>query len=143
MSATGREAAATAPPFVTLAVFCERAEQHADGTLSIHKVLDTFTALPPQPGEAHPSLRVFAVVTLLTSAPFGPHELTLTAQAPGGERAQIASFTIETSHGNAYVGRFIPVEMQFAAAGDYWFDVTWDARVVTRMRLAVSFQNPQ
>jgi hypothetical protein len=126
-------------PYVSVAAFCQRVEQHADGTLTLHRIVDTFTADPPGKGTPYPTVEATAVVTLVTGPPFGSHTLAFRVTAPTGASEELASFPVHTTAAESLAGRVLPIVMPVSQQGDYWFDVIWDDQTVTRMRLRIVF----
>ena len=124
------------PPHVALAVFCSEARQNPDGTLTINHILDRLTvtaAAGPLPTIAP----LVAVIALRCDAIAGAHQLALDVNAPDAGRRRLAALPVDLSAEGDSIARILRIPLQIDRLGVYWFDVRWDERAVTRMRLTV------
>lgn len=124
------------PPYVALAVFCKDARQDPDGTLTINSIVDRITvaeSMTRLPQVAS----VVAVVALRCGAPWGTHQLGLDVRPPTGAARRLAMLPVDTSLERDSVARILRMDFEIQEFGDYWFDVRWDADIVSRMRLVV------
>lgn len=124
------------PPFVALAVFCKEARQHPDGTLTLNNILDRITvtesvAKPPRVAS------VVAVVAFRCAPPYGAHQLGVDVHQPAGAVRRLATLPVDTSPESDTIARILRLDLEIQEFGSYWFDVSWDDRVVTKMRLFV------
>jgi hypothetical protein len=124
------------PPYVALAVFCKEARQHPDGTLTLNHILDRITvteSVATLPRVAS----VVACVALRCAPPYGTHQLGVDVHQPAGAIRRLATLPVETSAERDTIARILRLELEIQEFGSYWFDVSWDDRVVTKMRLFV------
>jgi hypothetical protein len=124
------------PPYVALAVFCQEARQNPDGTLTLSHVLDRVT-VSEQMGRLPRVASLVAVVALRCSAPWGTHQLGIAVHPPDGSMLLMTTLDVDTSAEMYNVARILKMDLKIGHYGNYWFDVRWDDRLVTRMQLSV------
>ena len=123
-------------PHVAIAVFCQEARQHPDGTMTLNNILDRIT-VSEAAGRLPRVASVVAVVALRCTPPYGRHQLGLDVHQPAGAVRRIATLPVDTSPESDSIARILRIDLEIQEFGNYWFDVVWDDRVVTRMRLSV------
>jgi hypothetical protein len=123
-------------PFVTLAVLCESAQQNADGTLTISRILDEIS-VATRTGPALPAIVPVTAVVAIRAADAAAHgDLVVIASDPSNATAEVARFPAALpAHAN--LARVLTLRLQIVRPGDYSFDVTFNGTVLSRMRLAV------
>jgi|RhiMetdeSRZDD1v2_1073273.scaffolds.fasta_scaffold84141_3 hypothetical protein len=123
-------------PYVTMAVFCQEARQHPDGTLTLTNVLDRITV--SEVGGRLPRVApLVAVVGLRCDSAPGTHQIRLDVHQPSGASHRLATLPVEPRAEGDNIARILRINLDIHELGDYWVDVGWDDRVVTRMRLSV------
>lgn len=138
-------------PFVTAALFCERALEEKDGVVSAIRIVDRVTSHIASEGEqdAPPPLRVSitALISLKPGRAVGRYSIGFRPEAPSGAQLAVLKTPVnfDESDGSRGVNLVLPVEIE-AEEGLYWFDVLWiDDRagteeLLTRMPLRVLWQ---
>lgn len=124
-----------AAPYVAVAVFCQHARQNPDGTLTIERVVDRLTVVDPS--RLPQTAGLVAVIALRCEPPWGHHLLSLDVAMPSGAQRSLASLDVETGSHTDTIARILSIDVEVVELGPYWFDVGWDGRVVTRMKLEV------
>jgi hypothetical protein len=141
-------------PYVSLAVFCDRAIQERDGTVSIIRIIDTITttisvettggqSLPPLHG-AIPT-NVHCIVGLKAGTARGRHTLKLVGVSPSGKSAgefveTPILFPEKNEAGVQVIGNVLILATE---PGTYWFSVLLDEVPLTRMPLRIAYQYQQ
>lgn len=132
-------------PFVNMAVFCERALQEIDGSLSVIRVIDQLnvqTMGPDAPDELPPggTMEATLVLVLKPGEARGPQSLQVVLELPDTTRqegpALSVSFTGGPNNGATLV---MPMAIQMNSAGLYWADILVNGRLVTRVPLQVNY----
>ena len=124
------------PPYVALAVFCREARQDPDGTLTLSNIVDRITV--NEAAGRLPRVASFVAVVALRCDPHpGAHRLGLDVRRPGGASQRLALLPVDTSSEGDSIARILRMDLEIQEFGDHWFDVSWDDRVVTKMRLSV------
>jgi hypothetical protein len=132
---------AEAGPFVAMAVFCQRLDRQADGTVDVVGVVDG-VRLTPRGDEVwgEPAMiRLLGLVAVRAGTLRGRHVLSLKGHFPDGAEGAALTRTIDfTDHAPGATISF-PIELEARDAGLYWFDVFFDERPLTRIPLIVEF----
>jgi hypothetical protein len=133
-------------PYVQLAAVCDKVLQEADGTLSLIRVIDRFTvtAHGPGPGELpaelpEGNLDVTLVVALKADDARGRYPISLRIQQPSGAYLPERSFDAMFEGGERGVNLILRLQLE-ALEGLYWFDVSMNERLLTRVPLRIIYQ---
>jgi hypothetical protein len=131
-------------PYLQMAVICERALQEKDGVLSIIRVIDRFTVTAAggtAPPEMPSSVISFTIViTLKAGAIHGRYNLKLSATAPSGKTLSELSTGILLEGEDRGVNGLFNLQMPVTEEGLYWFDVSFENQLLTRMPLRLVYQ---
>ncbi len=135
-------AATSAGPFVSMAVFCERLDRQPDGTVDVIGVVDGVSLSAEDPGgdafdAAAPVVRLLGLVSIRAGDARGRHTLSLKAHFPDGELGATLSRPIELTDQAPGATIGFPFELEARDTGIYWFDVAFDATLLTRIPLVV------
>jgi len=133
-------------PFVTVATFCERVLEEADGVSSLVRMVDRYLIeRMPDVVMAPGTKAAFDTVLFVNikSGDFrGPAEVTVKLRAPSGRESLkmvSAPLTFEGGEqGNTVVIRLTIVPEE---TGIYWADVEVDGRLLTRAPLRVEWRS--
>jgi hypothetical protein len=126
-------------PFVAMAVFCQRLDRQADGTVDVVGVVDGVSVAPPDvdPLAAPAMIRLLGLVSVRAGALRGRHVLSLKAHFPGGEQGPALVRPIEFTDLAPGATLSFPLELEARDAGLYWFDVFFNDHPLTRIPLIV------
>jgi hypothetical protein len=130
-------------PYVAMAVFCERLDQQPDGTVDVLGVVDgvSLSRDADRGGsaidEGAPVVRLLGLVSLRAGDARGRHTLSLRAHFPDGELGATLARPIELTDRSPGATIGFPFELEARDTGTYWFDVTFDDRLLTRIPLVV------
>lgn len=131
-------------PYVQVAAICEKALQEADGVLSLIRVVDRFIisvqgkeapAELPQGGQ----LPLTFVVVLKSDDARGRHPVCLRVQQPNGVFLEERSFDVMFEGEDRGVNLIIQLTLE-PIEGLYWFDVSVNDTLMTRVPLRVIYQ---
>src|SRR6185312_10905474 len=136
--------ASSGGPYLLMAVLCERAQQDQYGSFSVMNVLEQLVAGTDSPDapEAMPTFRFQGslAVSFASGDANGDHTLSIVPVEPSGERLETVSQVIHL-RGEDHRATFVSnVSMDITAEGVYWFEVSLDMRVVTRIPLKIRYE---
>jgi hypothetical protein len=133
-------------PYVQLAAFCEKVLREADGALSLIRVIDRLTVTAHGPGSGElpaelpeGNLHVTLVVTLKADDARGRYPISLRVQQPSGVYLPERSFDAMFEGEERGVNLILDLQVE-ALEGLYWFDVSINERLLTRIPLRVIYQ---
>jgi hypothetical protein len=133
MSATSQ-----AGPYVALAVFCTRIDRQTDGSTDVVGVVETLNLDSPfSPPMTNNSLMMTAVVSVRGDTMRGAYPLAIRGHYPDGTPGTTLSQLIEFSDAQPTATIALPIQIAIGELGEYWFDVTLDQQLLTRVRLDV------
>ena len=133
MSATSQ-----AGPYVALAVFCTRIDRQTDGSTDVVGVVETLNLDSPfSPPITNNSLMMTAVVSVRGDTMRGAYPLAIRGHYPDGTPGTTLSQLIEFSDAQPTATIALPIQIAIGELGEYWFDVTLDQQLLTRVRLDV------
>jgi hypothetical protein len=129
-----------AGPFVAMAVFCQRVDRQADGTVDVIGVIDGLHVGRPEDTpdpESPPVVRLMGVISIRAGEARGRRTIGLLAHFPDGALGATLSRLIVLSDDSPGATVSVPLELEARDAGVYWFDVTCDGALLTRMPLVI------
>jgi hypothetical protein len=131
-------------PFLMAAVFCERVLQEKDGVLSPIRIVDQFThtvAGPDAPDKMPPFTIKVSILIAFKSGDFkGKQDVKITPVAPSGQ--VLPGISVPILLEGADKGANVNITYVFDAQeeGLYWFNVTLNGKLITRMPLRTIYQ---
>jgi hypothetical protein len=132
-------ATAQSGPYVALAVFCARIDRQTDGSTDVIGILESLNLDSPfSPLMINDSLIMTAVVSVRGDKIRGSYPLAIRGHYPDGTPGTTLSQLVEFSDAQPTATIALPIEIAISDLGEYWFDVTLDQRVLTRVRLDVT-----
>jgi hypothetical protein len=131
--------AASAGPYVSMAVFCQRLDQQPDGTVDVIGVVDGVRVdATMESADAEAALiRLMGLVSIRAGQVRGRHAMALRAHFPSGDLGASLNRQVELTDREPGATISFPIELQAHEAGTYWFDVFFDERLLTRIPLIV------
>lgn len=133
-------------PFVKAAFFCERVLTEKDDVLTPIRIVDRFTlrATGPNPPDemAGVPLALTTVIMLIAGSARGRKSLDIQMQHPDGLRQETGKKTLPIIFEEAEnKGTTVTFVQRFTATqeGTYWFDVSVDGHLLTRMPLLIRY----
>ena len=131
-----------AGPFVAMAVFCERLDQQPDGTVDVLGVVDgvSLAREADAGGDAFdtaPVVRLLGLVSIRAGEARGRHTISLRAHFPDGELGAELTRPVDLTDRAPGATIGFPFELEARDTGTYWFDVSYDDRLLTRIPLVV------
>lgn len=131
-------------PLVQLAAICQTAIPEANGFLSIIRIIDRFPVqgvtdqMPPQP------LHNLCLAVILKSGEMdGRFTMKIVPETPSGKRLQAVEVPVLFEKNERGVATIMPLALVAEEEGLYWFDVTIEQDVLTRIPLRVMYQKVQ
>jgi hypothetical protein len=132
-------------------MFCDRVLQEADGTLSAIRIIDRHTHVaigPDAPHDMPPMvLSTWVLIMLKPGDARGRYTVRVRPEAPSGLQLPHLDLPVNFMGVEEQgVNIVLPLQMQLAEEGLYWFDVMWMAGdddgsvLLTRMPLRVLYQ---
>jgi len=136
--------AASGGPYLLMAVLCERAQQDQYGSFSVMNVLEQLVAGTDSPDapEKMPTFRFQGslAISFASGKATGNHTLSVIPVEPSGSRLDAVSQVIQLK-GEDHRATFVSnVSMDITDEGVYWFEVSLDRRVVTRIPLKIRYE---
>lgn len=131
-------------PYLQMAIFCERVLQERDGVISAIRIIDRITRAasgPATPEEMPPvPVNLFVLLAFKSGSARGRHTVHLRPEDPSGLKLAETSLPIlfEAEDQGAVITLNLGFEAQHE--GLYWFDVSLDEELITRMPLRVVYQ---
>ena len=131
-------------PFLMASFFCERVLVEKDGVVSAIRIVDRFTHTitgPDAPDKMPPFKISIALLIAFKSGDFkGKQDLTITPNAPSWQMLPgiIAPLLLEGNDQGANININYVFEAQ--EEGLYWFDVSLNGKLFTRMPLRTIYQ---
>ena len=131
-------------PWLQVAVLCEKVLQEATGTVSLIRIIDrvTFTAQGTKTSQAMPPfpIRITAVLLFRSGEAKGSSTVVLQPVAPSGIRPQSISAQLLFEGDERGAQLIFDVNFTATEEGVYWFDVSLDGELITRIPLRVVYQ---
>ena len=130
-------------PYVQVAAFCERVLREADGVMSLVRVVDRIEHVERRPDaprdmpEVHYPLTL--VLALKSGKAKGRYEVTITPVQPSGEPMPSVTMTVQLEGENRGVNIVSPIDVPYRQEGLYWFNITFDGVILTRLPLEVRY----
>jgi hypothetical protein len=126
-------------PYVALAVFCTRIDRQTDGSTDVIGVVESLNLDSPfSPPMTNNSLMMTAVVSVRGDTMRGAYPLAIRGHYPDGTPGTTLSQLVEFSDAQPTATIALPIQIAIGDLGEYWFDVTLDQRLLTRVRLDVT-----
>jgi hypothetical protein len=126
---------------LSMAVFCEKILQEADGVLSVIRVIDRFLVAGQTP-DISPTVLAFTVLISFKSGFLrGKQKISIKPKSPSG--ADLASMEFPVlfeGDDDRGVNLGLPTNFMVNEEGLFWFDVYLADELVTRMPLRVIYQ---
>ena len=134
------------PPYITQATFCERVLSEKDGVLSAIRIIDTLN-INVLPGTDVDGLvqKLDLLITIKSGDFNGEGTLKIRAIAPNGEPMKNGeSITRMVLNGGVHGANVhISVGITVNVKGTYWYEISFNDRVLTRTPLSVSVTESQ
>ena len=129
-------------PYVAAACFCETLVEGKDNTLSIIRIVDTYT-VPSQrpegvPEDAVPGILVTGLIALKSGPVTGTHRIRLVLENSLRERKDISpegGWPVVLNGDHHGVNLLLRFPLGVKNFGLCWFDVLFDDELLTRMPL--------
>ncbi len=130
-------------PFLKAAVFCDTVIEGKDSVLSLIRVVDRLTTTAVgvgAPKDMPPVGQRLAAVLMLTSGKArGRNELKLTMESPNGDRKVVWEGTVHFEGEDRGHNFVLNLQPTFSLEGLYWFDLTVEDVLMTRMAYRVIY----
>jgi hypothetical protein len=128
-------------PYVQIAAICQAALQEANGFISIIRVIDRL----PVPGRTEqmppfPLHQLCLAVVLKSGEMSGKYTLKIIPETPSGKRLPAVEMPALFERDERGVALVMPLGIIAEEEGLYWFDVTIEQDVLTRIPLRVMYQ---
>lgn len=136
---------ANTKPLVAAACFCENVIEGKDGVFSAIRIVDTYI-IPKIPegiqvkGDLHGMIVVNGLIILKAGDVTGTGTVGLIMNKLDGERVNISpegGWPVVLNGGSHGVNIRIQMPLGVKNFGLFWFDVTWDGEILTRIPLNI------
>lgn len=134
----------TGGPYLCAAVFCEKVLTESDGVKSLVRIIDRFTISAEQPDMPESNIELTICIFLKAGDFRGPADICIEPVSPSGHKYPRLSLNVNFEGDNDRgIGLTVGSRTTFKEAGLYWFDVSLDKQLLTRMPLRLVYQrNP-
>ena len=134
-------------PVVVVACICEKVLQEKDGVNSLIRIVDTFHVTLPEkelPAGVNAAISLTLYVSLRSEDVTGRHEVGLVLHGPSGEKdPEVRKWPVLFMGGEHTSNMVVEMILTRPELGQYWFDVTYDGEILTRIRLQIKQQAEQ
>lgn len=131
-------------PYLAAALFCDKALEEKDGTLSAIRMVNriTHTISGPDAPEAMPpiTINLYAILSFKSGAARGKYTLKLIPNAPSRKQMPEFSAPVLLEGDDRGVNIVLNLDIQVEEEGLYWFDVILNEQLITRMPLRIVYQ---
>ena len=130
-------------PFLAAALLCESVLQEKDGRLSVIRINNriTITAGTGAPEKMPPStISATALISFRAGFARGSYSVRLQPITPSGKRLPEVSLPILLEGDDRGQNLILPIRLQAAEEGLYWFDVRLNERLLTRIPLRLVYR---
>lgn len=132
-------------PHLAAAFFCERVLQEQDGVLSAIRLIDRLTRVqtgPQAPPDMEPFAHILTILIVFKSGQArGRFTVTLQPETPAGVQLDAVDLPVQLSGGEEQGANIVlNIPFTFEQEGLYWFDVSFEGNLVTRMPMRVLYQ---
>ena len=138
---SGTQGTTTQGPWVQVAAFCDQVVIDKTETLTLVRVIDQVTLIPPR-RQAAPHRRWVGGFALALKAGdvYGAGEIVLVMMRPNGKRTTVGRISVAFDDAIRAVNIAQRVQLRFDEEGLHWLDVSYAGRLVTRMPLTVRYR---
>jgi hypothetical protein len=136
-------AMANPKPLVQAACVCENALVEPDNTVSLIRVVDTFTANLNVPEGLKAAITLNIVVMLKSGDVRGSHELAIHLHQPNKKHQELKRWTALFEGNESGSNMKMQFNLITPKEGLYWFDVLWGEEVLTRIPFRLKQAAPQ
>jgi hypothetical protein len=131
-------------PHLSVAVLCEKVLQEITGTISVIRIIDRVTvsaqgARAPETMPAFP-IRLTALLLFRSGEAKGSYTVALQPVAPSGIRPQGVSAQMLLEGEDRGAQLIFDINFNATEEGVYWFDVSVNSELITRIPLRVVYQ---
>lgn len=130
-------------PYVQVAAFCHAAIQEANGPLSIIRLIDRYMVGGTTPDMPPTRLDLTLVVILKAGFMRGKSEVSIRPIMPSGKEQPTINATVLFEGEERGVQLIAQMGMLVQEEGLYWFDVSVNGDLATRIPLRVIYQRVQ
>jgi hypothetical protein len=131
-------------PFVALACICQTTLQEASGHLSLIRVTDRVGVLGTAPQmQPHPLQNLTLVVGLKSGTLRETHRIKIQPITPTGSRLPAVETSVLFEGDDRGPGIILPLSIVLTEEGLYWFEISLEEQVLTRIPLRVIYQRAQ
>lgn len=131
-------------PYLQAACFCDRVIEDKEGVLSAIRIVDRIIHRAHGQGMPAEMPKVQVAVTILimmkSGAARGSNAIRIRAEAPSGMRLPELSLPVLFEGEDRGVSITLPMQMDVDQEGVYWFDVSLNDVLMTRMPLRVVYE---
>jgi hypothetical protein len=130
-------------PYVTAALLCERVLHEKDESVTLVRIVDRIQYRVETKGEGIPKdikpiVSIQGLVSLKSGPVTGDHVITIWVEKPNGERKQAFAFPVKFLGGDQGQNLLLNIGLGIDQDGLYWFDVFFDAEVLTRTPVMIT-----
>lgn len=131
-------------PYLQIGVLCERVLQERDGVLSLIRIVDRFTqrTVGQNVPERMPPLPINATLVLSLKSGFarGSYQIHVKLRTPSGRELPSHSLPVLFEAPHRGHNLIVPFELEAQEEGVYWFDISLNDRLVTRIPLQIVYE---
>jgi hypothetical protein len=134
-------------PYLKAAAICADVIEGKDGVLSIIRIIDRtiITAAGPDAPEQMPAVpqRLKLVLMLVSGRARGTQQAKVTVENPIGMNDDVWSGTLFFEGEDRGANCIIEMEMAFPAEGLYWFSVSLEGNLLTKLPFRLIYERAQ
>lgn len=130
-------------PFLQIAAICERVLEERDGVMSVIRMVDRFTidAGPDDPPDMQPRiLPLMVLIIFKAGAATGSAVVGIQPEGPDGIKRAKIELPVLFEGEDRGVALRLNIALEVPVAGLYWFDVTVDRELSTRIPVRVVYR---
>lgn len=126
------------------ALICERILREQDGVISAIRIIDrlTHTIVAPSMPEELPKVAypLTFLISLKSGRARGRHNIALAMEDPSGKKKKLFAQSLQLEGEHRGANWIIQANVNFSMEGLYWFDVSLEDEILTRMPFKLEFQ---
>jgi hypothetical protein len=127
-------------PYITAAFVCERTLQEQDGALSAIRIIDRITFPTTPDGKlVQPRQAITFVIMLKSGQARGTYTVSITQEMPSGQQVPFVEAPVLLEGEDRGVNLILSGAFEPDQAGLYWWDVSFDGSLLTRIPLRAVF----
>jgi hypothetical protein len=126
-------------PFLTMALFCEKALQEKDGVLSLIRIIDQWNVVGTAERLPPTNLRFTTALSFKSGFVRGKYSVRIKPKTPSGKELPAIEVPVFFEGEDRGVNLLLETNITLHEEGIYWFDVFFEDEVVTSVPLRLLY----